>query len=135
MAVCRSEVPDLARRRRAAARQRGRVHDLVLDGNDAPEAEAPGGPAREVQLAAPHERAPVVDADDGGPPGPPMDDADVRPERERAVGGRERLVVVALAAGGAPAGEGAGVTAGDGGVEGAGRRAQAARRDAVDALD
>src|SRR5690606_41117779 len=87
------------------------------------------------QLAAPHERAPVVDADDGGPPGPPMDDADVRPERERAVGGRERLVVVALAAGGAPAVEGAGVTAGDGGVEGAGRRAQAARRDAFDALD
>src|SRR5690606_8548774 len=107
-------------------------HDLVAHPRGAAEAEAAGRRAREVERAPAHERPPVVDADDDGLPVPLVLDADERAEGERAVGRREGVVVVTLAAGGTAALEGAGVAAGDALLEGP-RRARAAGRDALDA--
>src|SRR5690606_25257999 len=109
----RSDVLHLPGRGRLAARERGGVHDLVAHPRGAAEAEAAGRRGREVERALAHERPPVVDADDDGLPVPLVLDADERAEGERAVGRREGVVVVTLAAGGTAALEGAGVAAGD----------------------
>src|SRR5262245_39078577 len=76
------------------------LDDVDLDLGDAlaGDAERFGGGCRHVDYAAANERAAVVDAHRHRAPGIDVGDAQPRPERQRAVGGGQFVLVELLAA-------------------------------------